>query len=179
MSTLDGSLIDSRTIDDETILDAYSVALVDLNNDGQLELLVNNHETDDKTNGVFAYSVPADPMKGDFVKYTIASGFKNAFSLFVSNMAPGFPYAVWPNGKKDGERAHILVAGDGDHKAHILQPTGDSSAFQYEDFVAVDAKGTVGALATADLDNDGWIEMYMPNYDDGYIQVFKLSAAAE
>ena len=125
VSTLDGTLVDSRTIDDETILDAYSVALVDLNNDGNLELLVNNHESDDKTNGVYAYTVPADPMTGDFVKYTIASDFKNARSLMVSNMAPGFPYAVWPNGKKSGERAHILVAGDGDHKAHVLQPTGD------------------------------------------------------
>ena len=129
VSTLDGTLVDSRTIDDETILDAYSVALVDLNNDGNLELLVNNHESDDKTNGIWAYSVPSDPMTGDFIKYTIASDFKNARSLMVANMAPGFPYAVWPNGKKKGERAHILVAGDGDHKAHVLQPTGDKDVF--------------------------------------------------
>lgn len=178
VSTVDGTLVESRTIDDSTILDAYSVALVDLNGDGKRELLVNNHEKDDKTNGVFAYTVPDDLMTGTFEKYTIASGFKNAWSLFVPNMAPGFPYAVWPHGYKRGERAHILVAGDGDHDAHILAPTGDASSFEYEDYIAVEAGGTVGALATADLDGDGWLEMYMPNYDKGYIQVFKLAAAA-
>ena len=178
VSTKDGSLVGSRTIDDSTILDAYSVALVDLNGDGKKELLVNNHEKDDATNGVFAYTVPDDLMTGDFTKYTLASGFKNAWSLTVPNMAPGFPYAVWPQGYQSGERAHILVAGDGDHRAHVLVPTGDASKFEYEDDVVVDAGGTVGALATADLDGDGWLEMYMPNYDKGYIEVFKISAAA-
>lgn len=178
VSTKDGSLVDSRTIDDTTILSAYSVALVDLNGDGKKELLCNNHETDDDTNGVFAYTVPSDLMTGDFTKYTLASGFKNAWSLTVPNMAPGFPYAVWPHGYKRGERAHILVAGDGDHRAHVLVPTGDASKFEYQDDVVVEAGGTVGALATADLDGDGWLEMYMPNYDKGYIEVYKITAAA-
>ena len=117
-------------------------------------------------------------MTGEYTKYTLASGFKNAWSLAVPNMAPGFPYAVWPHGYQKGERAHILVAGDGDHKAHVLEPTGDSSKFEYEDHVVVDAKGTVGALATADYDGDGWLEMYMPNYDKGYIEVYKLESSA-
>ena len=56
-------------------------------------------------------------------------------------------------------------------------PTGDASKFEYEDEVVVEAKGTVGALATADLDGDGWLEMYMPNYDKGYIEVYKLGPA--
>merc|ERR1712087_491185 len=62
VSTKDGSLVASRTIDDSTILDAYSVALVDLNGDGSKQLLVNNHEKDDATNGIFAYTVPSDLM---------------------------------------------------------------------------------------------------------------------
>ena len=179
VSTKDGTLVGTRTIDDTTILDAYSVALVDLNGDGKKELLVNNHEKDDKTNGVYAYTVPSDLMTGEFKKYTLASDFKNARSLTVPNMAPGFPYAVWPQGYKKGERAHILVAGDGGHDAHVLVPSGDSSEFDYENDIVVKAGGTVGALATADFDGDGWLEMYMPNYDKGYIEVFKLSAASD
>jgi len=140
--------------------------------------LINNHEKDEKTNGVYAYTVPDDLMTGTFEKYTLASGFKNAFSLFVPGMAPGFPYAVWPNGYKKGERAHILIAGDGDYDAHVLVPTGDASSFEYENYVVVEAHGTVGALATADLDGDGWLEMYMPNYDKGYVEVYKLSSTA-
>jgi len=49
-----------------------------------------------------------------------------------------------------------MVAGDGDHSAHCLYPTGDSAAFEYENTIFEDAKGTVGALAFSDLDGDGW-----------------------
>lgn len=63
-------------------------------------------------------------MNDDWERQTIASNFHNAFSLTVPNMSPGFAYAVHPNGKT-GERAHILVAGDGDHAAHCLYPSGD------------------------------------------------------
>ena len=179
VSLRDGSLIESRTIDDNT-LSAYSVALVDLNGDGKKELLFNNHEKDDATNGIWAYTVPKDPMSGDFEKYTIATDFKNAFSLMVPNMSPGFPYAIWPEVATTGKvPAHIAVAGDGDHKAHLMQPTGDRSQFEYTDYVLSNAGGTVGALTWADLDEDGWLELYVPNYDKGHIEIFKLSAAPE
>ena len=98
----------------------------------------------------------------------------------VPAMSPGFPYAIWPNGKHEGERAHIFVAGDGDYKAHILYPDGDSATdFGYTDVVMSDAKGTVGALAFSDLDNDGWTEVWLPNYDKGYVELFKISASTE
>lgn len=92
VSLKDGSLISSVVIDDKTILSAYSVAIVNLNNDKDKQLLINNHEKDDPTNGVFAYTFPKDLMKGTWVKTTLASDFKNKFSLLVPNMAPGFPY---------------------------------------------------------------------------------------
>lgn len=178
VSTKDGTLVGQRTIDDTTILSAYSVTMVDLNGDGKKVLLTNNHEKDEKTNGVYAYTMPDDLMTGEFKKYTLASGFKNAFSLFVPGMSPGFPYAVWPNGKKDGERAHILIAGDGDFDTHVLTPIGDAAKFEYQNDIVVKAKGTIGALATADYDNNGWLEMYMPNYDKGYIEVFTITKAS-
>lgn len=88
---MDGTLVDSRLIDD-TILSAYSVSYTDLNGDGIKELMVNNHEKDDSTNGIWAYEMPTYWMTGDFKKRTIATDFKNAFSITVPNMAPGFPY---------------------------------------------------------------------------------------
>ena len=178
VSTRDGSLVQSKVIDDGTIMSAYNVSLVDLNGDGKKELLVNNHETKDKDDGIWAYPFPNDPMNDDWTRFTVASDFKNAFSLAVPNMAPGFAYAVWPNGYKKHERAHIFVAGDGDHAAHALYPTGDSSQFEYENTIFDNAKGTVGCLAFSDLDDDGWQEIWMPNYDKGNITLWKLSAKA-
>jgi hypothetical protein len=127
---------------------------------------------------VFAFTVPDDLMSGTFEKFTLAQGFKNVYNLFVPNMAPGFPYAVHPNTKENNSRAHILIAGDGDHDAHVLVPTGDASKVEYTNDIIVEAGGTVGALTTADLDGDDWLEMYMPNYDKGYVEVFKMTTAA-
>jgi len=156
VSTVDGSLVASKTIDDTEIDAAYSAKMVDLNNDGSRQLLVNNHETKNKKTGIWAYEFPKDPMSDDWSRKTIATDFHNAFSMTVPNMSPGFSYAVWPNGQHEGERAHIMVAGDGDHSAHCLYPTGDSSEFEYTNTIFADAKGTVGALAFSDLDGDGW-----------------------
>ena len=47
ISKKDGTLVQSKVIDDTNILSAYNVAMVDLNGDGNRELLVNNHETKD------------------------------------------------------------------------------------------------------------------------------------
>ena len=75
ISTVDGSLVQSKVIDDSEILSAYNVAMVDLNGDGNKELLVNNHETKDSEDGIWAYPFPKDPMNDDWTRYTVASNF--------------------------------------------------------------------------------------------------------
>lgn len=172
VSLTDGSLVESRIIDDTT-LHAYSAQLIDLNGDGRKELVVNNHETDSKENGIWAYTVPEDLITGSYDKYPITTGFKNAWSLTVPNMSPGFPYAIWPNKTNEGsERAHIMIAGDGDHSVSMAYPTGSADNFEYERTVIKNEGGTVGALAFSDLDNNNWQEMWVPNYDKSYIEVF-------
>jgi hypothetical protein len=149
--------------------------MVDLNGDGTKQLVVNNHEKDEKTNGIWAYTMPEDIMTGDYKKYPLATGFKNKFSIAIPNMAPGFPYPIWPQTSTQGsERAHIAVAGDGDHSVHILNPTGNASSFEYTDQIIKDEGGTVGALAFSDLDNNGWLEMWVPNYDSSFIEVYRF-----
>lgn len=179
ISTKDGSLVATKVIDDTNILSAYNVTMVDLNSDGNRQLMVNNHETKDEQTAIFAYEFPKDLMNDDWNQVTLASNFHNAFSIFVPQMSPGFAYAVYPNGYHKKERQHIIVAGDGDHSAHIMYPTGDKSAFEYDNQIFADAKGTVGALETSDLDGDGWLEVWMPNYDKGYIELWKMSALEE
>ena len=153
ISKKDGSLIDHRVLDDK-ILSAYSVSYTDINGDGIKELLVNNHEKSNKTNGIWAYSAPVNWMTEDWTKHTIATGFHNAFSITVPNMSPGFPYAFYPKESDEAKwnaPAHILVAGDGDHTAHIMSPT-DPKNWKWELDTLVEMGGTVGALTWADLD---------------------------
>jgi len=175
VSTKDGSLIESRMLDD-SILSAYSVTFADLNGDGVRELMVNNHEKDENTNGIWAYEQPKDWMTGDWTKQTLARDFKNAFSITVPGMAPGFPYPFYPEVQQEhhiGNPAHILVAGDGDFTAWIMTPE-DMSNWEWERDVLTKPKGTVGALTFADLDHDGWNEVWVPDYDHSKIEVFRF-----
>lgn len=157
----------SRIID-STIDQAYSVRYLDINDDGNFELLVNNHETNNTKAGIFLYNVPQDLFHGEFTRKQIASGFTNAFSYLIPNMCPGFPYAVYPG---PGHAKHILVAGDGDYSAHLMRPDG-KDAFQRE--VIKNLGGTVGAITTYDFDGDGYLEFFVPNYDKNYIEVYQF-----
>lgn len=175
VSKHDGTLVDSRVIDTE-ILSAYSVTFADINGDGTPELMVNNHETDDATNGIWAYTPPKYWMTGDWEKHTIATDFKNKFSIAVPNMAPGFPYPFYPKVSDENKKktpAHILVAGDGDHTAHLLTPI-DAKNWAWDRDTIKEEKGTVGALTWADLDHDGWNEVWVPDYDNSKMEVFRF-----
>ena len=130
--------------------------------------MVNNHETDNTKAGLFLYDVPSDLFAGNFTKRQIASGFKNAFSLLIPNMCPGFPYAIKPT---PSSGTHILIAGDGDHSAHLLRPDGHGN-FARE--VIKNLGGTVGSITTYDFDKDGYLEFFVPNYDGNYIEVYQF-----
>lgn len=151
-------------------------AVVNLNNKrNEMQLMVNNHEKDEKTNGLFAYTQPKNVWEDEWPKTTLASGFKNAFSIFVPGMAPGFCYAMWPKVSDEGKTPpNIAIAGDGDYSTWMMTRTGDLT---YDRDLIKDEKGTVGALAWSDLDGDDWNELWVPNYDKGFIELFKLSEA--
>ena len=70
-------------------------------------------------------------------------------------MSPGFPYEFYPkvSDEADGKYPHVAIAGDGSYAAHILTRTGE---LQYDRDTITDQNGTVGALAWADLDGDGY-----------------------
>merc|ERR1712087_759643 len=63
VSTVDGTLVANKTIDDTEIQSAYSTTLVDLNGDGKRQLMVNNHEKKDKDTGIWAYEFPRGPLE--------------------------------------------------------------------------------------------------------------------
>ena len=111
---------------------SYSVELVDLNGDGNKQLLFNNHEQSDAINGLWVYEVPADIINGTYVKHPIATGFTTSWRYWFSPDigSPGYPVLFYPDGNSS-QRAHILLNGHGNNKFYLLTPTGNAAAFEY------------------------------------------------
>lgn len=86
-------------------------------------------------------------------------------------MCPGFPYAVHPQVSNKKGPAHILVAGDGDFSAHLMRPNANGT---FDRQLIKKIGGTVGSITYGDIDGDGWLEFFVPNYDNGYIEVYKF-----
>lgn len=177
VSTVDGTYIDGRVIDDD-FGTAYSIKMVELNGDGQKQLLAHNWQNKKEDTRVYVYNIPDDLINGEFERFIVGTNFEPVNTLFGNNRSPSFPYPIYPDGYESNKRAHIVVAGSGDYSASLLIPTGDDpSKFEYEKQTIVKTGGIVGDLVTADIDGDGWLEMYMCDYSDGYVEAFKMSQA--
>jgi hypothetical protein len=155
---------------DNTIGSAYHIEIVDLNNNGKKSLLVSNHETKAENGAVFVYDIPENLRSGTFKKHVVANDFKIRGRGF-NEAVPGFAYSLYPNVNQTLGMKHIVVAGDGSHQAYLLSP---EKPYQYSKSVMRNVGGTCGSLAFADIDGDGWKEIFIPNYDKGEVFVYKF-----
>lgn len=163
-----GEMVGKRIIDD-TIGAAYMVKLADLNGDGEDELLVTNHAPKADSSGIWAYEMPVseDMLNGTFTKHELARGFPVRERGF-NQAAPGFAYVVYPHVKYDAEPV-ILIAGDGSTSAYELVWRKD---WTYDVKEIEILGGTVGSLTYDDIDADGYTEVFIPNYDKGYVEIW-------
>ena len=68
----------------------------------------------------------------------------------------------------------IVVSGDDDGQAHLLVPSSNAvSDWSYQQTTFLDAGvGTVGGIATGDVDGDGYNEVFVPGFSAGEVHVF-------
>lgn len=161
---------------DNTLGSAFDIQLSDLNQDGEIDLLVSNHEGDAKAS-VFAYEF--NPTTLDIKsRHTLLRGIETK-QKGIQAASPGPIMAFHPT-TKDGMQTNkpwVLVSGDGSQKAHLLVPQDDqdSSNWHYEESVIWNPKSTVGQSTIADLDQDGVLEIIIPAYDANKIGIFSLA----
>ena len=137
---------------------------VDLNGDGEKQILFGNWEYDSSINGIWVYEVPTDPFSGTFVKYTITTGFEPSWKYAILGIGgPGFPFPFYPDGDTNS-RAHILVNGHASDELYLLTPIGDASNYEYQRDTIVSQGAVIPHLAQGDLDGDGYNEIYMTNF---------------
>ncbi|MBM3382069.1 MAG: hypothetical protein FJY29_06460 [Betaproteobacteria bacterium] len=163
------------TVLDDSLGSAFDVQIDDLNRDGQLDLLVTNHEGDLKAS-VFAYEFDPISLK-IHMRHTLLTGIETRQKA-IKSASPGPVMTFYPS-TTEGLTPHkpwILVSGDGSQKAHILVPRADrdSKDWQYQEHVLWNPTSTVGQSAVADIDGDGRVEIFIPAYDANQVSVFTL-----
>ena len=70
------------------------------------------------------------------------------------------------------------MCGHGNEKLWLATPTGNAADFEYQFDEILDANAVIPTLQLKDLDGDGYPEIYMNNYQKGYVQVIKTSPAS-
>jgi len=151
-----------RIIDDN-LGKPFAVNLVDLDGDGQYELLASNHQDDedDIKMGVFAYEINWDDLiNGEYPRHTVAYDVSNIKVETAGVGAPGFAYGFYPKQGMTGPK-HVICAGDGSFDVWYMRPTG---RFQYETQI-IDINGTTGELLLHDFDADGILDVLVPDND--------------
>lgn len=156
---------------DDSIGAAYNVIIEDLNKDGKLELLVNNHEHDHDKAAIFAYEIPTNPLTEKWIRHTILDEIVT-LKRGLNEAAPGFTYTFYPRMNATHEKPHILIAGDGAENTVLLRPTEQDFVYTCEEVINVG--GVVGSLAIGDVDGDGFVEFFVPDYDNGHIFAFSF-----
>ena len=159
----------SQRIIDDTLGAAFDVSLTDLNGDGHEDLLVTNHEAKEKA-AVFAYEIPDDWQHGSWTRHTLLGGIVTK----VASPAAASPGSalIWSH---QGRKPDIFVAGDGSGKAYWLQPNSeDPKDWTYTEQVLLDAGSTIGHMALGAPDTEGNPHLFVPDYDQSRIHVFKL-----
>ena len=159
-----------RRVIDEQIGAAFDLSLVDLNNDGKLDLLVTNHVSD-KRAGIFGYEIPTDIKNGEFKRHQLLSGIVTKVKG-MNQAAPGTAMA-WQTAP--GKKPNIVAAGDGSGKVHLLRPSSeDTQNWDYIAEAALDTGTTIGGMALGARQVDGSVPLYVPAYDESKIYVLKL-----
>ena len=98
--------------------------------------------------------------------------------LFRSNKgqgqgSPGSAFSFFPDPSSQLRKPLILASGDGSQRVHFLSPVSEDPAnWEYSESILLDVGSTIGQIAIADVDSDGFVEVFVPAYDAGRIEVF-------
>jgi len=180
----------SYTVIDDTLGAADDLHLADVDGDGQSELIVSSHDGG-KGGSVYAYELPdnlipetsgnntsSNSNSNDWKRVVLATGFV-VTKAGANQASPGFIYPV-PNPQKStsvvqNRRPLWLIAGDGSQGVHMMTPIEDpSNPYAYSASKILEIGGTVGTLAVKDVNNDGMIDMVVPDYDNGALYFYTL-----
>jgi len=152
----------------------FGCTWVDLNGDGQLDLLATNHLN--KNGSVFGYTWSGDLADNNtkVEKFVLATGF-SAVTDAQGTASPGDAIPFYPRAGEKTGKPLILVSADNGNAFYVLSPesqdpTNMNYKSQFIEYVGAD----VGRIAIGDTDGDGMNEFFLPAYDLGQVVHYKL-----
>jgi hypothetical protein len=185
----DGTVSSQATIDD-TIGAVYDVKATSLagsvssRHDAPLslgefpmQLVVTNYSYED-AGALMFYDIPkSQPVGGDYTRTTVYGHFKNR-QYMIGSGAPGFVAPHTPGPKSGVKQQNIFVCGDGAEELFLFTPQNNTAASNAYEMAWSEYYGaTVGGIVVGDADLDGWNEVFVCDYDNGFVDVFTYQGA--
>ncbi len=152
----------------------FDVRIMDLNNDGVLDLLASNHakKGEKPTGAVFTYPFPQNLKTGEWVRRILVENIPVRQSgQFEASPGTAEPFFPFPGLNKP----YVMIAGDGSQQASMLVPINDSDhSFEYTEHLVHDCKSVVGGIGISDINNDGFMELFIPCYYTGEVHLYSF-----
>merc|ERR1739838_1043697 len=143
----------------------------DVNQDGREDLLTSTWSQLGDPGALLAYEIPDNWQDASqWVEHELRTGYKD-FPL-PGKGSPGTAVAFWPTSHKTG-KPYIFVSGDDDGNYFVESATSeDVNDWTYKQTLVYEQRsGTVGSFAIADVNGDGYNEVFLSVYQNQFIRV--------
>jgi len=150
----------------------FDVQVVDLNNDGRLDLLTSTWSQLGDPGALIGYEIPDNWQdQSQWVSHIIRDQYK-AFPL-PGKGSPGTALAFWPNNKNTDSKPLIFVSGDDAGNYFVESASSqDPNDWNYSTSLIYEQRsGTVGSFSICDVNDDGYVEVFMAVYEQSFVRV--------
>jgi len=126
---------------------------------------------------VEAYEIPSDfRVVGGYRKHILATAFDSRGGG-AAGRSPGVARAFYTTASTN-QKPWIMVAGADDGRAYVLRPISQTASnWDYEKIVVVDkgANQYVGGVAVADINGNGYKEMFVSTHHQNQVSVYTFA----